>query len=294
MPGFDAAASAAASASLGVRTSARRPCRRRRSCAHRGLAQIGTRSRAVGSRCAGRNPSRPRPARERGASVPRTSSAVPPSSAWMKLACLSDTCAEPSRSPRSPTSSMSAPALTSPGTGLTNTDPAFWPPGWLARRHATISLISASDCGRDRRARAGGPRSSTRSAGRDHSPGTASRGRRQANGRPGGSCPGQIDDGDLDERRGDVRAVPAGVHPHRSADRAGHADGPLEPGQAAGCALPGEHGQRDRRSGPHDAGVDVDLESIGHRRQPTRRSRRSRRRRRAGSSHDRAPRREAR
>ncbi len=57
------------------------------------------------------------------ASAASTSSAEPPSSAWMKLACFSDTRAVPTRKPFSPVSSMSRPAE-SPG-GFTNTEPAF-------------------------------------------------------------------------------------------------------------------------------------------------------------------------
>ena len=64
----------------------------------------------------------------------RTSSARPPSSAWMKLACLVDTAAVPCRRPLPPAASMRRPAE-SPG-GLVNTEPAFGPPGWLARRQA--------------------------------------------------------------------------------------------------------------------------------------------------------------
>ena len=46
---------------------------------------------------------------------------------------------------------MSRPAE-SPG-GLVNTEPAFWPPGWLARRQRTISAISASAAARSPGAR---------------------------------------------------------------------------------------------------------------------------------------------
>ena len=59
----------------------------------------------------------------------RTSAAAPPSLAWMKLACFSDTHAVPIRKPRRPRLSISPPAVTSPGTGFTNTDPQFCPPG---------------------------------------------------------------------------------------------------------------------------------------------------------------------
>ena len=49
---------------------------------------------------------------------------------------------------------MTSPAESWNGTGLTNTDPQFWPPGWCSRRHRTMSAISASD-----RARSPGPSS---------------------------------------------------------------------------------------------------------------------------------------
>ena len=39
---------------------------------------------------------------------------------------------------------MIAPAEPPPGSGFTNTEPAFWPPGWCSRRHFTISDISDS------------------------------------------------------------------------------------------------------------------------------------------------------
>ena len=62
----------------------------------------------------------------------------------MKFACFVDTSAVPMRKPRNPRRSMIAPDEPPPGSGLTNTDPAFWPPGWCSRRHRTISAISAS------------------------------------------------------------------------------------------------------------------------------------------------------
>ncbi len=71
---------------------------------------------------------------QRSATTPRTcsisactSSARPPLSAWMKLACFSDTCAVPIRNPFSPAASISRPAE-SPS-GLVKTDPALEPPG---------------------------------------------------------------------------------------------------------------------------------------------------------------------
>ena len=57
----------------------------------------------------------------------RTSSADPPRSAWMKLACFLETSADPIRIPFMPQASISRPAE-SPG-GLVNTEPALAPPG---------------------------------------------------------------------------------------------------------------------------------------------------------------------
>ena len=54
--------------------------------------------------------------------------------------------------PRRPRPSTRLPALTSPGTGLTNTEPQFWPPGWCSRRQRTISAIVASAAARSPRA----------------------------------------------------------------------------------------------------------------------------------------------
>ena len=72
-----------------------------------------------------------------------TSSAEPPSSAWMKLACFSDTRAVPRRTPFSPAASTRRPAE-SPG-GLVNTEPALLPPGWCWRRQRTISASGRPD-----------------------------------------------------------------------------------------------------------------------------------------------------
>ena len=75
-----------------------------------------------------RTPLAPAPATSR---IKRsTSSADPPSSAWMKLACFSETRAVPTRKPLRPASSMRRPAE-SPS-GFVNTEPAFCPPGWFA------------------------------------------------------------------------------------------------------------------------------------------------------------------
>src|SRR5262249_19014121 len=57
----------------------------------------------------------------------RTSSAEPPGSAWMKLACLGDTIALPCRRPLRPAESISRPAESPAGWG--HPGPAVSPPG---------------------------------------------------------------------------------------------------------------------------------------------------------------------
>ncbi len=63
----------------------------------------------------------------------------------------------------------------------------------------------------------------------------------------------------------------------------GHADHPLEPGQAGGGRAAGEHRQQHAGAGTHD-GVVVDRDLLGERAERRSPGRRSRRRRRAGSS----------
>ena len=180
----------------------------------------------------------------------RTSSAEPPSSAWMKLACFSDTRAVPTRKPRRPSSSITSPADSWNGTGLTNTEPAFCPPGWCSRRQRTISPIAASDFGPVARREAEGRREDDLVV--------LERGTTEAQGEPvSGHLPilprHEVEDADPHQRRGHVRAVPAGVHAHRAAHRAGHADGPLQAGQRRGRGLAGEHRQRDGAARPRRA-----------------------------------------
>ena len=131
--------------------------------------------------------------------------------------------------PGGPSPSTTAPAET-PGTGLTNTDPAFWPPGWCSRRQRTISamLRLGLDRGRPPRARSA-PTTTTWWSARSE-PRNAQRRAR------GGHLPilaaQQVEH--VDPHRGSAamsRAVSAGVHPHGAADRSGDTDGPLEPGE---------------------------------------------------------------
>ena len=128
----------------------------------------------------------------------------------MKLACLSETKAPPIRNPRRPTRSISSPADSSPGIGLTNTDPAFCPPGWFSRRHRTISAISRSD-------RSTSPSASCRCANSTISWSSRLDPRNlrpsDSAGRHAALLGAQIEDVGPHDARGDVGAVPAGVHP---------------------------------------------------------------------------------
>ena len=193
----------------------------------------------------------------------------------MKLACFSDTHAVPMRNPRRPSPSTRLPALTSPGTGLTNTEPQFWPPGWCSRRQRTISAIAASAAARSPRRRRSRAASTTSSSVEVRAP------EAQPEVAPTAAAPDrrpalvEVEDVDVDEAGRDVRAVPAGVHPHRPADRAGHADRPLEPGEPGRRRAPGEHRQGDAAAGVADDGAaspvgvavaDVDRRRRGRRR----------------------------
>ena len=171
----------------------------------------------------------------------------PPGSAWMKLACLADTSAVPSRKPFRPHASISRPAE-SPG-GLVKTDPALLPPGWLARRHRTISSMVALPSARDR------PGSSWWTAGHHHL-GGAEVGVPVAEAEPLGrpaSCtaagPGPPS-GSADQGGRRVRAVAAGVHPDGPPDRAGHPDRPLQAVQPGRGGAAGQHREAEGGPGP--------------------------------------------
>ena len=172
----------------------------------------------------------PRPGR--GATSRHTSSAEPPRSAWMKLACLVETWADPIRSPFSPAASTSRPAE-SP-TGFTNTEPAFGPPAGAPDASARCRSPSARrrPCPPARaRTRptppplvsAQRPTSGSRARG---APASASAPRRVATSKRG----------EARQHRGDVRAVAPGVHPQRAAHRSRHArrptPGPCSPAAA--------------------------------------------------------------
>ena len=140
------------------------------------------------------------------------------------------------------TASMSRPAA-SPG-GLRNTEPAFAPPGWCSRRQRTISRDPRLAA---RRVVAAPPRSSARDhdVGRRRARSGGSRGRgRRPGARPGGPSPARSATAARTSTSRGLAPVPAGVHPHRAADRSGDADVELEPGAPGRRRPAGEHRQR--------------------------------------------------
>ena len=173
----------------------------------------------------------------------------------MKLACLGDTSAVPSRRPFAPETSTSRPAESSGG--FTNTEPALAPPGWFSRRHA-------HDLG-DRGLGLGAVARRQVQLGLDHE--LVRRDARTAKiqdevGRAHLRilAAAQVESADPHQARGHVRAVPTGVHPHRPTDRTGHADGPLEPGEAGRGSTAGHDrktAQRHRRAPRVPVDVDV-------------------------------------
>ena len=153
----------------------------------------------------------------------------------MKLACLSDTCAEPTRSPRSPSCVDQR-----SGTHLAGHGVDEHRPGVLAAR--LVGATPAHDLADHGLglghaiavARAADARRSPARRRRVRCPGTAARGRSRPDVRSAGMRPSEVDDRDLDQRCRDVRAVAAGVHPDRTADRSGNTDRPFEAGEARG------------------------------------------------------------
>ena len=192
-----------------------------------------------------RRASRPRTRPRRRSSMPRsdrttawTSSASRRTSAalalpvlTMKLACFGLTMAPPTRRPLSPSSSMRRPAE-SPS-GLRKTLPAdFWPMGWWAWRQRRMSSSRAVMA-----AGSAGSRSKTAET---TTSGTARRavlqarlpiGHAQVAGPQRGLAAVGGDDERLAQDGAHVRAVRAGVGPHRAADAARDGQAELETGQ---------------------------------------------------------------
>ena len=209
---------------------------------------------------------RPRPGAAPRAIRATMSSAEPPSSAWMKLACLGDTSAVP------------MPQALAPG-GVDQ------PTGRVARRvgehragvgaAGLVLAPPAHDLG-DRRPRTGarspgasaqlGRARTTWCGAERRSGGSRGRERRRAPVHP--RPPRRSSTRTLTSARGHVRAVPAGVHPHRAADRAGHADGPLEPGEPGRRGAAGHHRQAGRAAGASPRSPSMSI--VGERARPAR------------------------
>ncbi len=176
----------------------------------------------------------------------RTSSARPPLSAWMKLACFSETCAVPSRKPFRPAASISRPAE-SPG-GLMNTEPALEPPGWCSRRHRTMLGHSARSASASPRCD-GELRLDHQLAARHRRRAVPVRRRRTSSVPP--PSPTRSTQRVAQQTRRHVRAVAARVHADGPAHRAGDPHRPGEPGPSGVSHLPGQHG---KGAAPHPPG----------------------------------------
>ncbi len=182
-----------------------------------------------------------------------TSSARPPGSAWMKLACLVDTSAGPTRRPLAPATSMSRPAE-SPS-GLVNTEPAFGPAGLVVPPPAhDLGDLGRRRVGVARRQARTSARTTTCVGTRPTSGGSRGPGRRRA---PHSSSPVR-----RSRRRTSTRVAamsepwPPAFMRTAAADRAGHAHGPLEAGQAGGGRLAGQHRQGGGAAGATVGAVD--------------------------------------
>ena len=196
----------------------------------------------------------------------RTSAAVPPSAAWMKLACFSDTHAVPMREPAQAEPVDSSPALTSPGTGLTNTEPAV-----LAAR--LVLAAPAHDLGDrrlgrppGRRARAAAARRARPGGRRGRSRGSAGRAR-SAGDRHDRAPAREVEHVDVDEAGGDVasrgrrrssaprrRPSRARRPPTRSRSRPAAAVRRASTGRATAAAGDDHACRRRRRSSPASVG----------------------------------------
>ena len=136
--------------------------------------------------------------------------------------------------------------------GFWNTEPQFGPPGWCSRRQRTISATRS-------RAAAGSPRRTANVAGRDDLVGREAGvpiGEAEVRRRPDRRAAGaQVEHLGGHERRRDVVPVAAGVHAHRAADRAGHADRPLEPDEPLVRAPARQHRQGHRTARAHRDGA---------------------------------------
>src|SRR5947209_6021797 len=69
----------------------------------------------------------------------------------------------------------------------------------------------------------------------------------------------EVDEAGTDHRLADIGSVPACVHTDSPADRARHADGPLQARETRGGRAPGEHRQAHGASRPHPGGRQFEL-----------------------------------
>ena len=184
-----------------------------------------------------------------------TSAARAPGSATKKLACFSETTAPPTRAPLQPGGFDQA--ARGVAVGIREHRPRVLPAGLVLAPPAHDLVDPRRDRGRlVGAAREGRGHHDRR--GRDGRAAVAEPelGRREV-ARPG---VGEVEHARPDDHVGGLRAVPAGVHPHRPADRSRDPDEELEPGDAGGRRAPGEHRERHRAAGPH---VDLGPARVG-------------------------------
>ena len=144
------------------------------------------------------------------------------------------------RRPRRPSSSMSSPGRQLEGDGVDEDRAGVLAAGLvLAPPPHDLGQLGLGPR-RGRRARAEPRRTRPLGGRRGRSRGSEGRARSAAPHNPP-RC--EVEHADPHQRGGDVRAVAAGVHAHAAPDRPRHAHRPLEPGEAGGHRLAGEHGQ---------------------------------------------------
>ena len=182
-----------------------------------------------------------------------TSSAEPPSSTWMKLACLAETSAVPddalepggvdeatggvARRVREHRPGVRAAGLVRPA-----------PPDDLGQRGLPVAVRTVGQ------PQLGGQHQVVHGQVR-----TAVAESEGIGGHPLILAVAEIEDVDPPQRRRHVGAVATGVHAHRPADGAGDAHGPLETGQTGGDGAAGHDGKAGRSTGDHDGPLGLDV-----------------------------------
>ena len=200
------------------------------------------RSRRGGPRCAARSRS-PSATGAHASITARTSSAEPPVVGLDEVGVLvRHRRRRRSRKPRSPSPSIRLPALDLAGHRVDEHRAAVLPARLVLAPPAHD--LGDARLGRAPVARRSRSRRSTHDASSAPRPSPGSAARAPPRRRPSVAAASgrrRSNTSTSTEAGGHVGSVTAGVHPHRAADRAGHADRPLEPGEAGRRRAPGQH-----------------------------------------------------